>query len=182
MRALIGLGSNLGDRQRNLEQAIERLRNLPETECLRASHLYATRPWGVLDQPEFLNAVAEIETRMKPHRLLRSLQGIEQDFGRTRSERWGPRILDLDLLDCDGQIVQDDRLCLPHPRIAQRAFVLVPLCEIAPDWKEPLTGRTSIEMLDELDPDPDEVRVAGRFSAREEEGGGDAVGSDLLGD
>ncbi len=169
MRAIVALGSNLGDRRAILEQAALRLASLAEGGKLRASHLYETRPWGVIDQPDFLNAVVRFETRLGPPALLAALKAIERDAGRTEGTRWGPRILDLDILDMDG-ILREGDPTLPHPRIAERAFVLVPLCEIDPEWAHPLTGRTAVGMLRDLDPDPAEIRPAGRLRIPEGEG------------
>jgi len=107
---------------------------LPQTRLLDRSPLYLTPPWGVLDQPAFINAVARIDTLLSPHDLLDALLGIERAAGRVRDgERWGPRTLDLDVLHMEGVALSDDRLTLPHPRIAERAFVLLPLSELAPD-------------------------------------------------
>ncbi len=97
--------------------------------------------------PSFLNAVVQFEATLAPRALLAILQAIEREAGRVPGERWGPRALDLDLLDHDGARIDTPDLVLPHPRIAERAFVLVPLCEIAPGWRDPLTGRTAVEML-----------------------------------
>jgi 2-amino-4-hydroxy-6-hydroxymethyldihydropteridine diphosphokinase len=180
--AYVGLGSNLGDRCGILREAVERIRGLDGVEHVRPSHLYETRPWGLVDQPDFINAVAEIATDLTPHRLLEALQEIERVSGREQGVKWGPRILDLDLLDCGGEVIDEPSLSLPHPRIAERAFVLVPLCEIAPGWHDPLTGRTSVEMLEALDPDPEEVRLVERFAEPGEDRRGDAVRSDLLDD
>jgi 2-amino-4-hydroxy-6-hydroxymethyldihydropteridine diphosphokinase len=163
--ALVALGSNLGDRAARLQEGLAGLATLARPESLCASHLYETAPWGIEDQPVFLNAVARFDTSLEPAGLLAALKGIERAAGRPAADprRWGPRTLDLDLLDLAGIVGEGDGLTLPHPRIAERAFVLVPLCEIAPLWSHPLTGRTAVEMLAELDPDPALVRVACRL-------------------
>jgi 2-amino-4-hydroxy-6-hydroxymethyldihydropteridine diphosphokinase len=166
--ALIALGANLGDRERTLCLAAERLRAIAVPGSFRASHLYETRPWGGVPQPDFLNAVVTLDTALDPHPLLDLLKGLEREAGRGPTERWGPRELDLDLLDLGGLRVDSIDLVLPHPRVAERAFVLVPLCEIAPRWQDPLTGRSAVEMLVALDPDPDEARPAGRMRLQEE--------------
>lgn len=168
MIALIALGANLGDRERALCLAAERLRAMATAGSFRASHLYETRPWGGVSQPDFLNAVVSLDTALDPHALLEALKGIEREAGRGTTVRWGPRELDLDLLDLGGARLDSGDLTLPHPRIAERAFVLAPLCEIAPRWRDPLTGRSAVEMLVALDPDPDEARPAGRMRLQEE--------------
>lgn len=167
MRALVGLGGNMGDRVSALSRAAAILREQAQTGSFRPSHLYETRPWGKTDQPDFLNAVVSFETSLAPRALLALLAEIEDRLGRVRSERWGPRTLDLDLLDLGGAVISEEDLTLPHPRIAERGFVLVPLCEIDPGWRDPLTGKTAVEMLNALDPDPGEVRPAGRLNLEE---------------
>ncbi len=167
MRAFVGLGGNLGDRAGVLSAAAAALRDAAQPGSFRASHLYETRPWGMADQPDFLNAVVSFDTSLDPTDLLAFLEGIETRFCRVRCERWGPRILDLDLLDLGGTVLSTGELTLPHPRIEERGFVLVPLCEIEPGWRDPLTGRTAVEMLERLDPNPTEVRPAGRLSMGE---------------
>jgi 2-amino-4-hydroxy-6-hydroxymethyldihydropteridine diphosphokinase len=141
MRAYVALGSNLGDSQQQLADAIRALVALPDTHLLARSHIYRTPPWGMHDQPDFLNAVVLLDTLLPPHDLLDALLEVERTAGRERNgERWGPRTLDLDLLHVDGQIVNDERLTLPHPHIAERAFVLLPLNEVAPHLEIPGQG------------------------------------------
>ena len=131
--AFIALGSNLGDARGQVLGAFDALDRLPYTRLLERSSLYLTPPWGVLEQPAFINAVARIDTTLSPHDLLDGLLGIERTAGRVRDgERWGPRTLDLDVLYMDGVELSDKRLTLPHPRIAERAFVLLPFNELAP--------------------------------------------------
>lgn len=130
--AWIGLGSNLDAPRAHVERALDELHHLPLTRRRHASHLYATRPVGPADQPDFINAVAQLETRLSPLALLDQLQALEQRHGRIRERRWGPRTLDLDLLLFDAQCLATPRLTLPHPEMTQRAFVLVPLAEITP--------------------------------------------------
>ncbi len=130
--AYIALGSNLDDPRRQVLDAMDALTHLPRTQVLRRSHLYSTPPWGVLEQPQFINAVVAVETQLTPHALLDALLAIEQRAGRVRSLRNGPRTLDLDLLHVDGVQCHDGRLTLPHPRMADRAFVLLPLNDVAP--------------------------------------------------
>lgn len=141
-RAFIALGGNLGDTHAILRQALDDLAALPRTRLLARSRFYRTPPWGLREQPPFLNAAAELETALAPHELLDALLGIERAAGRVREgERWGPRTLDLDLLHMEGVALHDERLTLPHPRIAERAFVLLPLAELAPELELPGQGR-----------------------------------------
>lgn len=142
--AFIALGSNLGEAHGQVLGAFDALDRLPHTRLLERSPLFLTPPWGVLDQPAFINAVARVDTTLAPHDLLDALLGIERAAGRVRDgERWGPRTLDLDLLHMDGVTLADERLTLPHPRIADRAFVLLPLHALAPDLQLPGQGRVA---------------------------------------
>lgn len=144
MRAYVALGSNLGDSRQHLLDAIKALAALPHTEVTARSRIYHTPPWGVTDQPDFLNAVVALETALEPHDLLGALLAIERAAGRQRNgERWGPRTLDLDLLHVADRTVNDERLTLPHPHIADRAFVLLPLYDVAPDLEIPGQGRVA---------------------------------------
>ena len=144
MRAYVALGSNLGDSRQHLLDAIKALAALPHTEVTAGSRIYRTPPWGVTDQPDFLNAVVALETALEPHDLLGALLAIERAAGRQRNgERWGPRTLDLDLLHVADRTVNDERLTLPHPHIADRAFVLLPLYDVAPDLEIPGQGRVA---------------------------------------
>lgn len=148
--AYVALGSNLGNPRQQLLDAMDALANLPDTRLLRRSPLYLTPPWGVLQQPPFVNAAVELDTGLSPHALLDALLAIEQQAGRVRAERNGPRTLDLDLLHVDGMQLDDTRLTLPHPRMAERAFVLLPLRDIAPGL--PLPGQGTVaEQLARLD-------------------------------
>ena len=135
--AFVGLGSNLGDSAAVLRRALEALARLPQTRLLRASRLYRTPAWGVTEQPDFVNAVAMLDTALAPRELLTQLLAIEHVFGRDRrvdgSDRWGPRTLDLDLLLYGQAVVDEPGLRVPHPHLHERAFALVPLVEIAPD-------------------------------------------------
>ncbi|MGN2254749.1 2-amino-4-hydroxy-6-hydroxymethyldihydropteridine diphosphokinase [Frateuria sp. GZRe12] len=143
-RAFVALGGNLGDTRAILRQALDALGALPRTHLVAQSRFYRTPPWGLREQPPFLNAAAALDTALGPHELLDALLRIERDAGRVRDgERWGPRTLDLDLLHMDGLVLNDDRLTLPHPRIAERAFVLLPLAELAPDLELQGQGRVS---------------------------------------
>lgn len=132
VEALLALGSNLGDCVANLEGAIRRIEALPGSRLLRCSGFYRTPPWGKLDQPAFLNAALAIETKLEPHALLQACLAIEAEMGRERRERWGPRLIDIDLLTHGNAVIEDEVLTLPHPAITARAFVLIPLRDIAP--------------------------------------------------
>lgn len=146
VRALIGLGGNLGDTRATLEAAIERLAAHPGIALAACSHFYRTPPWGMIDQPDFVNAAIAIDTTLEPHALLDVLLETERAFGRVRDgERWGPRTLDLDLLVYGDRFLHDDRLTVPHPRIAERAFVLLPLRDLDPAFVVP--GQGSIPAL-----------------------------------
>jgi len=131
--SFLGLGSNQGDRAGFLRAAVERLDGWPGTRVKAVSSLYATAPVGRLDQPEFLNAVAEVRTELAPAELLAACLQIEGELGRVRTERWGPRTIDLDLLLFGECEIAAPGLVVPHPRLRERAFVLQPLAEIAPD-------------------------------------------------
>jgi 2-amino-4-hydroxy-6-hydroxymethyldihydropteridine diphosphokinase len=145
--AFIGLGSNIGDRQKHLNDAAAALRSVPETRFVWASPVYESDPYGKTDQEKFLNAVVEIETGLEPASLLPHLKSIEQHLGRTHTERWGPREIDLDILLYDGLVYNDASLQVPHPDLANRRFVLFPLKEIAPDLVHPVNGMTVSELL-----------------------------------
>lgn len=138
--AYVALGANLGDPAATVLAAFAALANLPESRVTHGSSLYRTAPVGLTNQPEFVNAVAELETTLAPEALLAALFDIEERFGRIRAEKNGPRTLDLDLLLYNDQFVDLPRLTLPHPRLHLRAFVLQPLAEIAPQLAIPGRG------------------------------------------
>jgi len=142
-QAWIALGSNLGDPPAQLRHAIDAVRALDGVSVTAVSSFYRTDPVGPPGQPDFCNAVAGIETRLAPEALLARLQAIERTAGRERSERWGPRTLDLDLLFYDDAVIDAPDLQVPHPRLAERAFVLVPLAEVAPGADVPGHGRVA---------------------------------------
>ena len=130
-RCYIALGSNLDDPLSQVRQAMTELQELAESRLISVSSLYRSKPMGPAEQPDYINAVAAIDTGLSPHALLDALQAIEQAHGRVRKgERWGPRTLDLDVLLYGEQVIDDQRLIIPHPGIAERAFVLYPLSEI----------------------------------------------------
>lgn len=140
--ALVGLGGNLGDAAATLRLAFQALDALPDTRLIRASRLYRSRAWGRTDQPDFINAVAMIETGLGARELLDGMLGIEHDAGRERhaEQRWTPRTLDLDLLLYGDAIIDEPGLHVPHPFLHERSFALVPLVEIAPDAMIPGIG------------------------------------------
>ena len=142
----IALGSNIGDRAENLRQAREQLA-APDLRLLRASSIYETAPRDVKDQPWFLNQVIECETDLFPRQLLARLQKIEKSMGRKRRIAKGPREIDLDILFFGDAVVKAPELEIPHPRIAERRFVLEPLAELAPEKKHPGSRKTVREML-----------------------------------
>jgi len=134
IQAYVGLGSNLNDPVRQVKTALAALHGIPETRCVRQSSLYRSAPLGPSDQPDYINAVAMLDTRLSARQLLTELQAIERIHGRVRgAERWGPRTLDLDILLYGEMRLESEELTVPHPRLAERSFVLYPLCEIAPD-------------------------------------------------
>ena len=149
--AYIGIGSNLDDPERQVRHAIEALASMPETRFVRASRLFRTAPWGRTDQPAFVNAAAEIATTLPPRALLDALLAIERAQGRHRDgTRWGPRTLDLDVLIYGDRVVDEPGLAIPHPHLADRAFVLLPLADIDPALHVPGKGRIS-ELLRKVD-------------------------------
>lgn len=147
----LGLGSNVGDREANLREAARRI-EAEEIRIVRRSSLYETEPRDLLDQPQFLNAAIEAETELFPLQLLARLLNIERAMGRRRITPKGPRNIDIDILFYGRSVIQTPELETPHPRIAERAFVLEPLAEIAPDLRHPVSGQTAREMLASLEP------------------------------
>lgn len=142
--AYIGLGSNLDGPVRQIDAAVDKLGELPDTHLLLRSNLYRSAPLGGIEQPEFVNAVVAVLTRLEPLLLLQHLQAIERVRGREQGgKRWGPRVIDLDLLVYSNAIVADPDLTVPHPGIAERNFVLLPLRELAPDLVIPGLGRVA---------------------------------------
>ncbi len=131
----IGIGSNLGDAAANVRAAIERLRRSPDIQLLRCAALYGSKPFGPVAQDDFVNTVVEIACNLGPPELLRRLKQLEQEMGRKHGERWGPREIDLDILVFAAEQWHSAELNLPHPGIAERAFVLLPLAELAPTMK-----------------------------------------------
>ncbi len=148
-RVYLALGSNLGDRLFNLKEACRRMAE--QVNVLRFSSVYETPPWGVVEQPSFLNQVVEGETFMPPLGLLYWIKTIEQDMGREPGPRYGPRLIDLDILLYGEQCIDLPGLTIPHPRLAERAFVLVPLAELAPRLRTPDTNKRIEDMLRAVD-------------------------------
>jgi len=134
--ALIGLGGNVGDARAALDEAVRRFCDGAEVKLVARSADYRTPPWGVLDQPDFVNLCLRVETALSPQALLERALSVEASLGRNRAveQRWGPRVVDVDILAYDDLALAEPGLSLPHPRLAERAFVLVPLSEIAADW------------------------------------------------
>lgn len=145
----IALGANLGNPQQTLRDALHTLAALPQLNHLRASSLYSSSPMGPVEQPDYVNAVACADTELSPIALLDLLQSIELQFGRQRLQHWGPRTLDLDILLYGQQTINEPRLTIPHPGLAERDFVIVPLSEVSPDLQLP-DGRTIAELCDAM--------------------------------
>ena len=134
----LSLGTNMGDKKKNLLEAIEKINTLENTKVTSKSSILETEPFGYTEQDMFLNACIEIKTLFTPQELLEKLLAIELEMGRVRTIKWGPRVIDIDILFFDDEIIQDKNLCVPHPWICERMFVLEPLCEIAPNLVHPL--------------------------------------------
>ncbi len=149
-KTLIGMGANVGNRVATCCAAIDRLRNHPEIEKVRPSPFYETAPFGVTDQAPFINLVIEMYTTLSPFKLLRMLKSMEKELGRVRRFHWGPREIDLDILLYETEIITSDTLEVPHPGMHERAFVLVPACDIAGDWIHPVLNRPLHDLLASL--------------------------------
>ncbi len=147
--AYIGIGSNLGSREDNCKAAIRHLID-DGIKILRISSGIETEPWGVKEQPKFINMAVQVETDLDPESLLGSLKNIETRLGRSPGTRWGPRVIDLDILLYNDLVMKTDKLEIPHPRISERDFVLAPLAEIAPDLVHPVLKKSIKSLLLEL--------------------------------
>jgi 2-amino-4-hydroxy-6-hydroxymethyldihydropteridine diphosphokinase len=145
----IALGTNLDDRPANLQAALLALP--PEVDVVERSSIYETPPWGVVEQPSFLNQVVRAETHLAPEELLVYLKQLEIRLGRQPAERYGPRLIDLDILFYDDQVLETDMLAIPHPRLRGRAFVLVPMAELAPNLVHPVLGMSITQLASEVD-------------------------------
>ena len=145
VRAYLGLGSNLGDRLANLQVAVDELAKRQGIAPFRSSRVYETTPVGGPPQPDYLNVVVEVTTTLLPRELLGACLAVENEMGRVRNERWGPRIIDIDVLTYDGEEIDEPGLRIPHPRMHERGFVLAPLLELDPD--PPLPGGRHIAGL-----------------------------------
>ena len=154
--AYIGIGSNLGEKQENCLEAVERMGKMLDCRITGRSDWYLTKPVGVEDQDWFVNGVASLTTEISPQVLLRRVMDIEADMGRVRRERWGPRIIDLDILLFGQEIIHEKNLKVPHPLMHLRRFVLEPLAELVPDLIHPSLGLSMMELLRRL---PDDGQV-----------------------
>lgn len=148
-QVFLALGSNLGNRLHNLQQAIF---NLPPAVLpLRASQVYETPPWGIEDQPRFLNMAVEAATALTPLELLEYLKDREKQMGRQEAARYGPRLIDMDILFYEDQVIHEENLQIPHPRLHERSFVLLPLNDLAPDFHHPLLNQRVSTLLETCD-------------------------------
>lgn len=151
IKAFIGIGSNLGDKHKNIENAISILGSKNTTKVTAVSKMYLTKPVGYTDQEDFINGAIEIRTLLAPHQLLDFLLSIEKHLKRERTIHWGPRTIDLDILLYGNQLISDERLVVPHPRMHKRLFAVKPMCDIAPYILHPLLGKRMLELKEQLE-------------------------------
>lgn len=150
MLTYIAIGSNLGDSLGACRRAIRAIASAPQNRLIRCSPFYRTEPVGKKEQNWFINGVIALKTSLPPRELMQFLLGLEKKMGRVRRERWGPRVIDLDLLSYGDLVLEEADLRIPHPRLHERRFVLVPLRDIAPNWVHPLLNQTIAQMLGSL--------------------------------
>jgi len=162
VKAFVGIGSNLGEKEKNIRRAVDEIALMPFTKLMTVSSLYDSEPVGDVEQGNFVNAVALIETDLAARRLLWNLMLIEQRMGRVRTIRWGPRNIDLDIVLYGKNIVEEDGLLIPHPEMEKRAFVLIPLLELEPDLVHPRTKEPIRKLLKKIKPHCS-VKRKGRF-------------------
>jgi len=148
--AYLGLGSNLGNRQKNLAQAVKGLGSGQDISVLRTSGIYETVPWGLTGQPDFLNLVAEISTHLSPHLLLDRVKDLEREMGREEGPRFGPRLIDVDILLYGDRVIEEPDLHIPHASLHLRAFALVPLAELAPNSVHPVLGLNIAQLANQV--------------------------------
>ncbi len=146
----IGLGSNMGDKKKYIESAVKKIKKHPYIKDVRVSELIETKPYGGVEQDDFLNGAAVFETLLSPMELLEFLQKLEQQAKRKREVHWGPRTLDLDILFYDDLVVSEQRLCIPHPDLENRRFVLEPLAQLSPRFRHPISQKTMLQLLNEV--------------------------------
>lgn len=149
-KVYLSLGSNMGDKRENLLEAIKRVGELENTEVVKSSTILETEPFGYIEQDNFLNVCLEVKTLLTPQEFLSFILKIELDMGRVREIKWGPRVIDIDILFYDNEIIQEDNLAVPHPWICEREFVLEPLSEIAPNYVHPLERKTIMMLARKL--------------------------------
>ena len=168
-RVFLSLGSNLGDRLSNIQQAVSLLSMSKDIKIVKSSSFYETEPWGNKNQNWFVNAAVAIDTALEPHELLKFCQNIEYTLGRIRNqkEKWQERALDIDILMYDNKVINTDELVIPHPFMHLRAFVLVPMLEVKQDLVHPILNKTVAEMYDALE-NPEDVFLYGTVMPRQE--------------